>query len=123
MRIVFHILWVLAIAAATWLAGWWSVVLVAAAAGVVYRQNGGRAGLMALAGAEAWILLLLFDLSAGPFGQLGGLLQRVMTIPWPALVLVTLAFPAAMAWSAATMTGELARAATTRTAATSRSRR
>ena len=123
MRIVLHILWVLAIAAATWLLGWWSVALVAAVAGVVYRQHGGRAGLMALAGAEAWALLLIADASTGPFGQLGELLQGVMSIPSPALVLMTLAFPALMGWSAAAMTGEIARAATTRAPASSRSRR
>ena len=56
---------------------------------------------MALAGAVAWGALLVADAAA--FGTVARTLAGVLRIPAPALVLRTLAFPALLAWSAATL--------------------
>jgi hypothetical protein len=98
-----------AIAALTWLLGWWGVLLAAAIVGFVFHEEGGGGWRIALAGAAAWALLLAIDGLAGPFGVVARTLGGVMRVPGAALVLLTLAFPAALAWSAATLVSEARR--------------
>ncbi|MEO7454819.1 MAG: hypothetical protein ABIY52_01060 [Gemmatimonadaceae bacterium] len=105
---IFHLVAALAMAGLTWTLGWWGVVVAAAILGWVYRTERGRAWRVALAAAEGWALLLILDLLSGPLGTLATTLQGVMKIPSPALLLVTLLFPALLGWSAASAVSELA---------------
>jgi hypothetical protein len=92
-----------AMAALTWLIGWWGVLLAALIIGYVFRAEGGGGWRVALAAAEAWGALLLIDIVSGPFGTLSHRLGGVMKLPPIVLILVTLAFPGMVAWSAATV--------------------
>jgi hypothetical protein len=106
---IFHVLIAFAMAGLTWTLGWWGIVVGAAILGYVFRTENGRAWRVALAAVEGWAILLLIDAIAGPLVHVGSTLQGVMSIPWPALMLVTLLFPALLAWSAAAVTSELAK--------------
>jgi hypothetical protein len=90
-------------AALTWLLGWWGVPMAAALVGFVHFRQGGGGWRVALAAAAAWGALLLADVASGPFGTVARTLAGVLRIPAPALVLLTLVFPALVAWSAATL--------------------
>jgi hypothetical protein len=105
--VLFHLIVAIAMAGLTWTLGWWGVVVGAAILGWVYRDERGRAWRVALAAAEGWAILLVIDLVAGPLRHVGDTLQGVMNIPWPALMLVTLLFPALLGWSAAAAVSEL----------------
>lgn len=105
---IFHLVAALAMAGLTWTFGWWGVAIGGAIIGYAYRRNGGRAWRVALAAAEGWAILLVLDIASGPFGSLASTLQAVMSIPSPALLLVTLLFPALIGWSAAAVVAELA---------------
>jgi hypothetical protein len=50
-------------------------------------------------------MLLAFDAVCGPVGVVGQRLGGVLRVPAVVLVLVTLLFPALLAWSAATVVG------------------
>jgi hypothetical protein len=91
-----------AMAALTWLVGWWGVLLAASIVGYVFFREGGGGWRVALAAAAAWGALLIVDAAAGPFGTVARTVGGVLRVPGPALVLLTLAFPALLAWSAAT---------------------
>lgn len=90
--------------------GWWTIPLVAALWGLL-RPRQPRPGLSAAAAAGlAWVLWLGFDAVRGQ-GALGVLATRlggVMRLPVPALFLVTILFPALLAWSASALAGGLA---------------
>jgi hypothetical protein len=96
-----------AMAALTWLIGWWGVLLAALVIGFVFRANGGGGWRIAIAAALAWSVLLAMDAVSGPIGLLGRRLGGVMQVPAIVLVLVTLLFPALLAWSAATVVAVL----------------
>ena len=93
------------VAVATWSGGWWTVPAVALAAGLLLSSP----GLVAAACAAGWLVLLLLDMTTGSIGRLGSILSGVMGLPAPALVAVTLAFPALLGWSAATLGNALRR--------------
>jgi hypothetical protein len=90
--------------------GWWTIPLVAALWGVL-RPRLPRPALSAAAAAGlAWVAWLAFDALRGP-GALGVLATRlggVMRLPIPVLFLVTILFPALLAWSASVLAGGLA---------------
>lgn len=92
-----------AMAVLTWLVGWWAVPLVAAFVGGVLYVREGVAWRMALAGAIAWALLLIVNAASGRLGVAATTIGGVLRVPGVVLVLITLAFPALMAWSAATV--------------------
>lgn len=106
-----QLLFVLIVAAAmavlTWVMGWWGVLFAAVVVGVAFRDVGGGGWRVALAGALAWAALLLVDVVAGSFAHLSQLLAGVMKLPALALVVVTLLFAAALAWSGATITSAI----------------
>jgi hypothetical protein len=104
---IFSLLIAVAMAAVTWTVGWWGVAVVALIVGVVYRDQQGRAWRVALGASEGWIALLVIDVIAGPFGRVATTLGGAMSLPVPALLLVTLLFPAVMGWSAAALGAEL----------------
>lgn len=87
------------IAIGTWLLGWWSVPIVAVFAGL-FRCG---PGLVALASASGWLILLILDAAAGSISRVSGVLAGVMGLPAPALFVVTLALAALLGWSAASM--------------------
>lgn len=87
----------------TWLIGWWAVPAVAAFVGSVLHVRDGVAWRMALAAALAWALLLLVDAAGGRLGVAATTLGGVVRLPAVVLVLITLAFPALLAWSATTV--------------------
>ena len=60
--------------------------------------------LIALGAAAAWAVLLLTDAAVGPLGAAASTLGAVIRIPAPALLAVTILYPALIAWSAATAT-------------------
>jgi len=103
-----------AMAALTWLLGWWGVLLAAAIVGFVFHDLGGGGWRVGLSGALAWGALLAADALTGPFGVVSTTLGGVMRVPGFVLVLVTLAFPALLAWSAATVVAESRRLAGSR---------
>ena len=86
-------------ALATWVAGWWAVPIVALGAGLIRCAP----SIVAAACATGWLALLLVDFAAGSIGRVGGVLAGVMGLPAPALFVVTLAFPALLGWSAASL--------------------
>jgi hypothetical protein len=101
----------LAIAALTWLLGWWGVVVAALAAGLLLRARRGGAWLVALAAMTAWGLLLVVDAIGGRFATLASSIAGVMRVPVPALLVVTLLFGALLAWSGAVVGSEIGRLA------------
>jgi hypothetical protein len=103
-----------AMAGLTWLLGWWGVLLAAAIVGFVFHDHAGGGWRVGLAGALAWGVLLAVDALAGPFGVVSTTLGGVMRVPGVVLVIVTLVFPALLAWSAATVVAELRRIARAR---------
>jgi hypothetical protein len=92
-----------AMAVLTWLIGWWAVPLVAAFVGSALHRREGVARRMALAAAIAWTLLLIVDATRGRLSVAATTLGGVLRVPGVVLVLVTLVFPALLAWSAATV--------------------
>lgn len=92
-----------AMAGLTWLVGWWAVPLVAAFVGSVLYVREGVAWRMALAATIAWALLLVVNAASGRLGVAATTLGGVLRVPGVVLVLITLAFPALLAWSAATV--------------------
>ena len=95
-----------AMASLTWLLGWWAVALVAAIVAIGFRARNVAAWRSALAAAIAWGALLAIDALAGPLATVSSTLGGVMRVPGAVLVLITLAFPALLAWSAATLAAE-----------------
>lgn len=98
-----------AMIALTWVLGWWGILLVALIIGVVFHERGDGGWRVGAAASVAWGALLVADVAAGPLGRVATLLGGVMGVPGVVLPLLTLAFPAALAWSAATIAAELRR--------------
>ena len=96
-----------AMAALTWVISWWGVLLAALVVGYVFSAEGGGGWRIALAGALAWSALLGVDAASGSVGGVTRMLGGVMGVPGFLLVLLTLAFPALLAWSAATVVAEV----------------
>lgn len=93
----------LVVTAATWAIGWWAVVPVALVTGWFLREVPTIAAWTALGGALGWALLLAIDALFGRLGALGHVLSRTVDLPMAALVVLTLAIPAVLGWSAATL--------------------
>lgn len=107
----FLLLLVLAFGLLTWMFGWWGVAALALAAGAFASSREGRPWITALAAALAWGALLVTDVMGGRFPALSSSLAGVMGRPAAALVVVTVAFAALLAWSGAVIGGELGRLA------------
>ena len=91
-----------AFAVATFAAGWWAVPIVAAIWGLV-STDARRARDAALCAAVGWAILLLLDAARGPVGVMAAQLGDIMGLPASVLYLLTLVFPALLAWSAAAL--------------------
>lgn len=90
-----------AIAAGTWVAGWVAVPVLALVAGLVMW----RPSTVALGASLAWAILLAINAVVGAMGRVASTLGDVMGLPWPAVIVATLLFPALLAWSAAALGG------------------
>jgi hypothetical protein len=103
------LLLVAAFALASWI-GWWAVPLVAALWGFLRPAVPRPILTAALAGLLGWAVWLLIDLSyeAAALGRLGSRLAGVLQLPAPVLFLLTLLFPALLAWSSAALACGLA---------------
>ena len=110
------------VAALTWVIGWWGVLVVALIAGTVAYAREGAAWRIALGAALAWAVLLLFDARGGALGTLSRALAGVIGVPAFALFVLTLLFPAVLAWSAATLAMALRRRASSYAGARSSAR-
>ena len=89
---------------ASWL-GWWAVPLVAALWGVLRPAVPRPMLSAALAASLGWLLWLLLDWAKDPaaFGRLAGGVSSTMQLPSLLLLVITLLFPALLAWSAAAL--------------------
>ena len=107
MRIVTLAALTLAVAAATWLGGWWAVPLVAGAYGLVTRRPERAGGAAALAATAAWAILLAVAAAGPRFAAVLASLGGLAPVPAAVFVAVTLLGALALAWSAATLAAEL----------------
>jgi hypothetical protein len=94
---------VAAMAVGTWSAGWWAVPLVGAAWGWVAAADRTLPLQAALAGANAWGALLALQLPGGGMERVAGTVGTLLGIGGPALVALTLLYPALLAASAAAL--------------------
>jgi len=99
-RIAKGVLLAEAFAVATFAFGWWTVPVIAAVYALV-SQNPNRARVAALCAVGGWGTLLLLDALKGPVGSMASRLGGVMGLPAAVLLILTLVFPALLAWSAA----------------------
>lgn len=101
-RVIKGVLLAEAFAVATFALGWWTVPLIAAVYSLVSSnpKRGLTAALCALGG---WATLLALDTVKGPVPAMASRLGGVMGVPSIVLVILTLVFPAALAWSAAAL--------------------
>lgn len=106
-RLVVMVALVLAFALATWAGGWWTVPIVAFVAGTRERSGGAKPSGIAIAAAVAWGVLLIVSSTTAAFATLVRELAGIMALPGAAIVLLTLLFPALLAWSAAALGGAL----------------
>lgn len=94
---------------ALWL-GWWTVPAVAALWGLLRPATWRPILSAALAAALGTVLWLLVDglAGSGALTRLGSRLAGVLHLPFALLLLLTLLFPAILAWSAAALACGLA---------------
>ncbi len=104
------VLWGAVMAGATRLVGWWAVPLVAAGAARLPDVARASAGGAALAAALGWGALLAWGAVGAGLGAVGIVLGRVFSLPPAAVLALTLALPALLAWSAAALAEEAAAA-------------
>jgi hypothetical protein len=94
------------IALGTWYGGWWAIPPVAAVWQLIRRSE--PAWLPALAACVGWAALLLL-LPLGPLDRLDSRMSRLLYLPPLGATVVTLAFAAVLAWSAARLVRALGR--------------
>ncbi|HEX2723065.1 MAG TPA: hypothetical protein VHM24_09105 [Gemmatimonadaceae bacterium] len=105
-RLVMLVLLAEAFAVATYGLGWWSVPLVAIAWAALSSDD--RAPrTVALCAAAGWGTLLILDVMRGQVGRMSAQLGELMHVPPVVLYLLTLGFPALLAWSAAVLVPRL----------------
>lgn len=91
----------LAIAAGTCIGGWWMVPVVAGAYGAWGARRPAAVLTAMLAGGGAWGLLLAYDASVGPVVRLTQLFGTMFRMSGMTLVILTVAYAALLAVSAA----------------------
>ena len=99
-------------AVATYALGWWTVPIVAAG-WAIKSSDAKPARMAAICAAGGWATLLLLDAAKGPVGTMASKLGGVMGVPGFVLLVLTLVFPALLAWSAATLAQGLRRTRST----------
>ena len=91
----------LVIAAGTWFGGWWTVPVVAGAYGAWAARQHAAVLTAMLAGAGAWSLLLAYNAYVGPVVRLTQLFGTMFRMSGITLVILTVAYAALLAVSAA----------------------
>lgn len=99
----------LSFAIGTWVLGWWAVPLFAAIAAVLARTVRHQATAAALAAAVAWAGLLTWSATQGSVWSFAGTAGGAMGVSGFTLILATLVFPAALAWTTTVVSQLLAR--------------
>jgi hypothetical protein len=89
--------------------GWWAVPLFAAIGAVVARTVRHQAAAAALAALLAWGALLAWSASQGSVWAFGRLAGGAMGMSGAVLILATLLFPAAVAWTVTAVSQFLSR--------------
>jgi hypothetical protein len=105
-RLVKAVLLAEAFAVATFGLGWWTVPIIAALYAIA-STNPHRARTADLCAVGGWATLLLLDALKGPVGAMATRLGGVMGVPAVILLLLTLIFPALLAWTAAATASSL----------------
>jgi hypothetical protein len=95
------VLLAISFAIGTWILGWWSVPVFAAVAGVLARDIPRQAIAAGVAAAVAWGALLTWSAITGSVWSFSRVVGGTVGVSGPLLILLTLLFPAALAWSAA----------------------
>ena len=103
------VLLALSFAIGTWILGWWAVPLFAAIAGVLARDVRQQGVTAALAAALAWAALLAWSSIEGSVWSFSRIAGGAMGMSGVALLVVTLVFPAVLAWLATVVAQLLAR--------------
>jgi hypothetical protein len=99
-RIVKFILITEAFATLTFGFGWWMVPAFAFVLGVALDRKSRPVAYAMWGAAAGWLTLLLLDAARGPIGILATRFGGVMRVPGPLILIITLLFPALLAWSA-----------------------
>jgi hypothetical protein len=110
MRFLILVVLAAVMAAGTLYVGWWAVPVIAALWGLLagWRAHGtGRAGLAAAAAALGWAALLALDALGGRLVGLAELFARTARLPAAVFPVLTLVFPALLAWAAAALAGSV----------------
>ena len=94
----------------TWILGWWAVPLFAAIAAFLAPSVRHQGIASALAAALAWGVLLAWSAAEGSVWSFSRVAGGAMGVSGLTLILLTLAFPAALAWAATVVTRLLPRA-------------
>lgn len=102
------VLLALAFVIATVLVGWWGVPLTGAAWGLLARLAPRCALVASAAALLAWGGLLVWGAVRAPLAPLASTVGGALGVPGAALVLLTLAFAAMLAWAAARTAAGLA---------------
>lgn len=93
----------------TWILGWWAIPLFAAMAAVMARDVPRQAVAAGIAGAVSWGTLLAWSATQGSIWSFARLAGGAMGVSGLVLILMALAFPAVLAWSATVITRFVAR--------------
>jgi hypothetical protein len=94
----------------TVIAGWPSVPIVSLLWGVVTRWRGAAgpgAVRTGIAAATSWALLLVWVGTQGPLDRVVATLAALVGVPGPVLVVITVLFPALLAWSVMAVVEEI----------------
>ncbi len=92
-------------AAATAVAGWWAIPVLAAVWMRVLPRDAATATICALGAASGWALLLVWDAAHGPVGTVARRVGGVFLLPGWGFVGLTLLFAALLAGAAAAAAG------------------
>jgi hypothetical protein len=92
-----------AFAVGTFAVGWWSVPILAAAWALAAAPDAKPVRSATICATAGWCSLLLLDATRGPIGRVGTQLAGVMLVPFVALIVITLLYPALLALSASTV--------------------
>ena len=98
-----------AFALATRAAGWWAVPVTAVLWTVIYRGPSGAPWKTGIAAMIGWGGILLWTATTAPLGELARRFAGVVGVPAVGLIMLTLVFGGALAWSAAELTEQLQR--------------
>jgi len=94
----------------TWILGWWAVPLFAAIAAFLAPNVPHQGMAAALAAGVAWGTLLAWTAAEGSVWSFSRVAGGAMGVSGLTLILLTLAFPAAVAWAVTVITQLLTRA-------------